>query len=153
MVTMFVVMSLAAVGLPMMNGFVGEFLILTGAMQSVATHHVLWTVIGTSGVIFSASYMLWMIQRVFYGALGYRPEEVAGWDLSAREHLELWPLAVLFLVMGLASPIWMKSIDMYGATTADKPQTFEPGHFKHIETETYGATTLPATALPQEAKK
>jgi NADH-quinone oxidoreductase subunit M len=153
MVTMFVVTSLAAVGLPMMNGFVGEFLILTGAMQSVAAHHVLWTVIGTSGVIFSASYMLWMIQRVFYGALGYRPEEVQGWDLNAREHLELWPLAVLFLVMGLASPIWMKSIDTYGATTADKPQTFEPGRFKHIETETYGAATLPAATLAQEAKK
>ena len=153
MVTMFVVTSLAAVGLPMMSGFVGEFLILTGAMQSVAAHHVLWTVVGTTGVIFSASYMLWMIQRVFYGALGYRPEEVKGWDLSAREHVELWPLAVLFLVMGLASPFWMKSIDTYGAITADKPQTFEPGHFKRMETETYGAASLPAATLPQEAKK
>jgi NADH-quinone oxidoreductase subunit M len=152
MVTMFVLTSLAAVGLPMMNGFVGEFLILTGTMLSVAAHHVAWTVVATTGVIFSASYMLWMIQRVFYGKLGYRPEEVQGWDLSPREHAELWPLAVLFLVMGLAPTVWMKAIDTYGAATADKPALLEPGHFKHIETETYGAA-LPATNLPQEAKK
>jgi NADH-quinone oxidoreductase subunit M len=153
MVTMFVITSLAAVGLPMMNGFVGEFLILTGAMQSIASHHVLWTVVGTTGVIFSAAYMLWMVQRVFYGALGYRPEEVKGWDLSPREHLELWPLAILFLVMGLAPTVWMKSIDLFSAATADRPTLFEPGHIKHVETETYGATAIPVTNPAQEAKK
>ncbi len=145
MVTMFVITGLAAVGLPMMNGFVGEFLILSGTMQSIANHHVLWTVVGTTGVIFSSAYMLWMIQRVFYGALGYRPEEVRGWDLTAREHLQLWPLAVLFLVMGLVPTIWMKSIDTFGAATADRPALLEPGHIKHIETETYGAVTIPST--------
>jgi NADH-quinone oxidoreductase subunit M len=154
MVTMFVVTSLAAVGLPMMNGFVGEFLILTGTMLSVASHHVAWTVVATTGVIFSASYMLWMIQRIFYGKLGYRPEEVQiqGGDLSAREHLTLWPLAALFLVMGLAPTVWMTAIDTYGAATADKPALLEPSHFKHIETETYGAV-VPAANPPQEAKK
>jgi NADH-quinone oxidoreductase subunit M len=140
MVTMFVITSLAAVGLPMMNGFVGEFLILSGTMQSIAAHHVLWTVVGTTGVIFYSAYILWMIQRVFYGALGYRPEEVHGWDLTAREHLELWPLAALFLIMGLAPTFWMKSIDTFGAATADRPALLEPGNIKHIETETYGST-------------
>lgn len=118
MVTMFVVTTLAAVGLPMLSGFVGEFLILSGTMQSAISHHVLWTVVGTTGVIFGAAYMLWMIQRVFYGAMGLRPEEVRGWDLTAREHLELWPLAVLFLVMGVVSPYWIRAIDTYGADAA-----------------------------------
>ncbi|QMV17587.1 NADH-quinone oxidoreductase subunit M [Granulicella sp. 5B5] len=122
MVTMFVITTLAAVGLPMLNGFVGEFLILSGTMQSVISHHVLWTVVGTTGVIFSASYMLWMIQRVFYGSIGHRPSEVHGWDLTAREHVELWPFAVLFLVMGVASPLWMKAIDGFGAPTAGQTQ-------------------------------
>ncbi len=115
MVTMFVVTSLAAVGLPMLNGFVGEFLILSGSMQSIVTHHVLWTVIAATGVIFSAAYMLWMIQRVFYGTLGLRPGEVSGYDLTAREHLELWPMAALFLIMGVASPLWMRAIDSYAS--------------------------------------
>jgi len=118
MVTFFVLTSLAAVGLPMMNGFVGEFLILAGAMQSLAAHHVAWCVVGTTGVVLSAAYMLVMIQRVFYGNVGLRPEEVKSLDLSAREHLELWPFAALFLVMGLLSPYWMRAIDTFGSHTA-----------------------------------
>jgi NADH-quinone oxidoreductase subunit M len=118
MVTMFVITTLSAVGLPMLNGFVGEFLILSGTMQSTVTHHVTWTVVATTGVIFGAAYMLWMIQRVFYGKLGVRSEEVTGWDLTAREHLELWPFAALFLVLGVASPLFMRAIDTYGTATA-----------------------------------
>jgi NADH-quinone oxidoreductase subunit M len=119
MVTMFVITVLAAAGIPMLNGFVGEFLILSGSMQSIATHHILWTVLASTGVIFGASYLLWMIQRVFYGKLGVRPDEVPGWDLTAREHLELWPFAALFLLMGIASPLWMRAIDTYGVPTAN----------------------------------
>jgi NADH-quinone oxidoreductase subunit M len=62
--------------------------------------------------------MLWMIQRVFYGKLGLRPEEVQGWDISPREHVELWPLAILFLVMGIFSPFWTKAIDQYSQNVA-----------------------------------
>jgi NADH-quinone oxidoreductase subunit M len=141
MVTLFVITSLAAVGLPMLNGFVGEFLILSGTMQSFAAHHVFWTVLATTGVIFGAGYMLWMIQRVFYGSLGLRSEEVAGWDLTAREHLELWPLAALFLLMGIASPLWMKAIDTYAIQTADKPAILEPSNIRHSESETYSNVT------------
>ena len=61
-----------------------------------------------------------MIQRVFYGALGLRPEEVPGWDLDAREHIELWPLVVLFLVMGVFSPYWTKAIGPYSAEIAER---------------------------------
>ncbi len=136
MVTFFVITGLAGVGLPMLSGFVGEFLILAGTMQTFVAHHVLWTVVGTTGVIFSAAYMLWMIQRVFYGALGLRPEEVPGWDLNAREHLELWPLALLFLVMGVLSPYWTKAIDPYSQTVtgsvitpADRVRVSTPNGF------------------------
>jgi proton-translocating NADH-quinone oxidoreductase, chain M len=118
MVTMFVIMTLSLVGLPMLNGFVGEFLILSGGMQSVFAYHVAWTVLATSGVILSASYMLWMIQRVFYGDLGVKSENVKAWDLDAREHLAMWPLVILFLVMGVSSPIWMRAIDAAGTRIA-----------------------------------
>src|ERR1019366_3322482 len=66
MVTLYVITTLSLVGLPMLNSFVGEFLILSGSMQADNPHHVLWTVLATSGVILSAAYMLLMIQRVFY---------------------------------------------------------------------------------------
>ncbi len=137
MITMFVLTALAGVGLPMLNGFVGEFLILSGTMVSLTTHHLLWTVIGTTGVIFSAAYMLMMIQRVFYGRFGLRSEEVAGWDLTGREHLELWPFVALFLIMGVASPLWMRAIDTFGTATADRPERFEPGGIRHVESESY----------------
>jgi len=117
-VTMFVLTALSVVGLPMLNGFVGEFLVFSGAMQSTIAHHIGWTVLATSSVILTASYMLWMIQRIFYGELGRRPETVPAVDLTAREHLALWPLVALFLFMGIASPVWLRAIDTAGARIA-----------------------------------
>jgi NADH-quinone oxidoreductase subunit M len=108
---MFVVTGLAIVGLPMLSGFVGEFLILSGSMQAAVAHHHFWTAIAATGVIFSAAYMLTMLQRVFYADLGAKPASIAPRDLGAREHLALWPLAILFLVMGLASPFWTRAIE------------------------------------------
>jgi NADH-quinone oxidoreductase subunit M len=114
-VTMFVLTALSVVGLPMLNGFVGEFLIFSGAMQSAIAHHIGWTTLATTGVILTASYMLWMIQRVFYGELGRRSESVTAPDLNGREHLALWPLVALFLFMGVASPVFMNIINTAGA--------------------------------------
>jgi len=117
-VTLFVITTLSVVGLPMLNGFVGEFLVLTGAMQSAVNNHTGWTVLATTGVILTASYMLWMIQRVFYGDLNFNTAEVAVSDISAREHLALWPMVALMLAMGVASPIWMRAIDTAGTALA-----------------------------------
>jgi NADH-quinone oxidoreductase subunit M len=118
MATMFVLVTLSIIGLPMLNSFVGEFLILTGSMQSVFANHHLWTAIAATGVVLSAAYMLRMIQRVFYCDVGPKPQAVAGWDLDAREHLALWPMVALFLAMGLFSPLWMRAIDSYGVAAS-----------------------------------
>jgi len=118
-VTMFVITSLSVVGLPMLNGFVGEFLVLSGGMQSAVSHHIGWTTLATTSVILTASYMLWMIQRVFYGDLSHKAEAVPAVDLDAREHLALWPLVILFLFMGVASPVFMKAIDTAGVKIAN----------------------------------
>jgi NADH-quinone oxidoreductase subunit M len=123
MATLFVITSLSIVGLPMLNSFVGEFLILSGSMQSSTAHHHFWTALATMGVILSAAYMLGMIQRVFYADLGPKPERINGWDLDAREHVALWPMIALFLIMGVASPIWLKAIDGAGVAMADHAGT------------------------------
>ena len=119
MVTFFVITTLSVIGLPMLNGFVGEFLVLTGGMQSTITHHTRWTVLATTGVILTASYMLWMIQRVFYGESNFNTADVPAPDLDAREHLALWPMVALMLAMGVASPLWMRAIDTAGTALAD----------------------------------
>ena len=126
MVTLFVITTLSVVGLPMLNGFVGEFLVLTGGMQSAITHHTRWTVLATTGVIFTASYMLWMIQRVFYGELNFNTADVPAPDLDAREHFALWPMIALMLLMGVASPIWMRAIDTAGTYLAHESEQVEP---------------------------
>jgi NADH-quinone oxidoreductase subunit M len=120
MVTLFVITTLSVIGLPMLNGFVGEFLVFSGSMQWSLAHGgtFWWTALATSGVILTAAYMLWMIQRVFYGAIGIKPETVTSWDLDTREHIALWPLVALFLAMGVCSPYWTKAIDTFGVTTA-----------------------------------
>ena len=105
--TLFVITSLSFVGLPLLNGFVGEFLVLSGSFPG----HVGWVSAATAGVILSAAYMLWMIQRVFYGSTSRIVSELNVFDLNAREHLTIWPMAVLMVVMGVASPIFLRAID------------------------------------------
>ncbi|MCU1252038.1 MAG: proton-translocating NADH-quinone oxidoreductase, chain [Edaphobacter sp.] len=126
MVTLFVITTLSVIGLPMLNGFVGEFLVLTGGLESLITHHTRWTVLATTGVIFTASYMLWMIQRVFYGDVNDNTADVPAPDLDAREHLSLWPMAAIMLLMGVASPVWMRAIDSAGTYLAREPQQTQP---------------------------
>jgi NADH-quinone oxidoreductase subunit M len=118
-VTMFVLTALAGVGLPMLSGFVGEFLVLSGSMQTTYAHRHFWTALATTGVILSAAYMLTMIQRVFYCDFGSSVESVPARDLDAREHLAMWPLVALFLVMGVASPYWLRAIDGAAVPMAD----------------------------------
>jgi NADH-quinone oxidoreductase subunit M len=116
MVTLYVITALSLVGLPMLNSFVGEFLILSGTLLS--PHPAFWTVLATTGVILSAAYMLLMIQRVFYGHLGVTSDHTRPRDLNAREHTSLWPLVALMFVMGIASPYWMGTLDQNAVAMA-----------------------------------
>jgi NADH-quinone oxidoreductase subunit M len=150
MATLFVITTLSIIGLPMLNSFVGEFLILSGSMQSTVAHHHLWTTIATIGVILSAAYMLMMIQRVFYCDLGSKPQAIAGWDLDAREHIALWPLVALFLAMGVASPLWTRAIDTVGVKLSSAPvNATQPDHVIKLESETYHPANPPASTQLQ----
>ena len=104
--TMFLIATLSSIGLPLLNGFIGEYLILTGSFQAKAIYGIL----GATGVIWSACYMLWLYQRIFYGE-NKNPKNAALPDLNGRERAAVWPLALTALVMGVFPMIWMKSID------------------------------------------
>jgi len=104
--SMFLVATLASVGLPLLNGFVGEFLILSGAFQA----HMVWGILAATGVIWSAGYLLWLYQRTFFGALTNNANRSLH-DIGSRERLCLAPMLLLAIVMGVASPYWMKAID------------------------------------------
>jgi NADH-quinone oxidoreductase subunit M len=97
----FVFASLSSIGLPFLNGFVGEFLIMLGSWLSSAVQHPrIATMIAATGVIWAAVYMLWMLQRVVFGPLK-NPANARLRDLSAREIGLLVPLLILMLVMGV----------------------------------------------------
>lgn len=95
--TIFMIVTLSSIGLPGMNGFVGEFLVLIGAFESEIRW---WAIIASSGVIFAAVYMLWMFQRVMFGELD-NPKNKKLVDLNAREIAIMVPLIILIFWMGL----------------------------------------------------
>ena len=102
----FLFIVLASVGLPLLNGFIGEFLVLSGAFQARA----LYGILGATGVIWSACYLLWMYQRVFFGKVIHPVNDQLA-DLSGVEKAALWPAAVAALVMGVAPLLWLHAID------------------------------------------
>jgi NADH-quinone oxidoreductase subunit M len=91
----FLVIMLSSVGLPILNGFVGEFLILTGSFQV----NWLMTTIATTGVILAAVYLLYMFRRVFFGELTHAENRTLP-DLTRRELAAILPLAALAILMG-----------------------------------------------------
>ncbi len=104
--TFFLLTVLASVGLPLMNGFIGEFLVLSGAFQAKPIYGIL----AATGVIWSAGYLLWMYQRVFYGQVKHEVNKTLP-DLNLREKTALVPIAVAALVMGVAPLLWLGAID------------------------------------------
>jgi NADH-quinone oxidoreductase subunit M len=106
--TLFVITALALIGLPSLNVFVGEFLILSGSFQT----HPRIAATATLGVILSASYMLWMVQRVFYGQPSAGVAALAPADVNWRERAAVWPTIALMIAMGVASVFWMRAIDL-----------------------------------------
>lgn len=92
----FMIFTLSSIGLPGLNGFVGEFLILLGTFLVNKTY----AVIAATGVIFAAVYMLWMYQRVFFGALT-NPKNYKLSDLNLREAVVLIPLVIAIAWIGV----------------------------------------------------
>ncbi|KFA86947.1 complex I subunit 4 family protein [Archangium violaceum] len=94
----FLIITFSSVAVPGTNGFVGEFLVLLGTFKS--SLGLGFGAFATLGVILGAAYMLWMVQKVFFGPLTHR-ENQGLTDLNLREFATVAPFLVLVLVMGL----------------------------------------------------
>jgi len=115
--TIFVITTMASIGLPFLNGFVGEFLIMVGMFGSQAlgiTASVNWNYVATmlagTGVIFAAVYLLWMVQRVFFGKVTNEKNKTLA-DLSWREIGLMIPLIALMVYMGVFPKPFLKRSD------------------------------------------
>lgn len=96
----FMIVSLSSIGLPGLNGFVGEFLILLGSFKSEVLHSYVYTIVAATGVVFAACYILWMYKRVMFGTLD-KPENQKLLDLSKREIAVLIPIVLFIFWIGI----------------------------------------------------
>ena len=108
---MFMIATLASVGLPGLSGFIGEFLVLVGAFKSLSLAGAEWfAVVAATGVILGAVYMLWMVQRVFFGEVKH--EENRGLkDMGLREIVVMVPLVIMIVVMGVYPKPWLERME------------------------------------------
>lgn len=99
----FMIVSLSSIGLPGLNGFVGEFLVLLGAFQSKFIGNRAYAVVAATGVVVAAVYLLWMYQRVMFGPVReggmYHGHKLT--DLSIREIASLVPIVFLIVWIGV----------------------------------------------------
>jgi NADH-quinone oxidoreductase subunit M len=106
----FLITTLASIGLPTLNNFVGEYLVLQGAAQANFT----WSTFAAVGVILSACYMLWLYQRTFYGKASESVSQHL-YDLTPREWAAILPLIALMVWMGTFTQSFMPPISAQNA--------------------------------------
>ncbi len=99
--------SLSSIGLPGLNGFVGEFLILLGSFKSGVLNSWWFTVFAASGVIFAAVYLLWMYQRVVFGEVK-NPSLNGLKDMNAREIFVMIPIFIFIVWIGIYPSTFLK---------------------------------------------
>ncbi len=127
---------LASVGLPGTSGFIGEFLIILGAIK----FNVLIGVLAGTTLIIGVCYMLWMFQRVFYETTNERTEGFT--DLSITEGLTFLPVIVLIVIMGLYPQPFLSKIEpaaqqhIAALTKADTIQIAQSTHAQPAEGHT-----------------
>src|SRR5215813_8109393 len=122
--TYFMIMVLSSMGLPLLNGFIGEFTILQGAFVK----NFWWAFFAATGIVLGAAYLLWLYQRIFFGEIT-NPANAKLPDLTLREQLTLAPLVILALWIGLyPKPIFdvirvpsEKIVQAVGGTALEPP--------------------------------
>lgn len=102
----FLIVTLSSIGLPGLNGFVGEFLILVGTFKS----RILYASIATSGIILAAVYMLWMFQRVMFHEITHEENKTLK-DMNKREWAILLPIVVIIFWIGIYPNSFLRKMD------------------------------------------
>jgi NADH-quinone oxidoreductase subunit M len=129
--TITMIMFLSSMGLPLLNGFIGEFTILQGAF----VENRAWAAWAVAGVILAAAYLLWLYQRVFFGPVT-NPKNEKLHDLTPREMLTFAPLVIAAFWIGLYPKPFFEILEQ---PVNQIVQTVRPGY----------PTSAPVNALPQ----
>jgi NADH-quinone oxidoreductase subunit M len=117
----FLIITLASIGLPGLNGFVGEFLIMLGAFRWDAR----FVVAACLGVILSAVYMLWMFQRVYYGDVTHEENTTLA-DLRPREWAGVAPIVAMSIAMGVFPTFFLRPMEPAVTRMVERVQASQP---------------------------
>jgi NADH-quinone oxidoreductase subunit M len=124
----FLIVTLSSIGLPGLNGFVGEFLILLGTFGA----NRIRAAVASIGVILSAVYMLWMYQRVMWGQVENERNKTL-LDLAGREYAMLIPLLVMMLWMGMYSSYFLRPMDASVMKLMNQTQTGQVEYARQVK--------------------
>ena len=149
--TLFMIVLLSSIGLPLLNGFIGEFTILQGAYEQ----NWRWAAWAVTGIVLGAAYMLWLYQRVMFGPVD-NPKNQALKDLNFREMMTLVPLALCAFWIGLYPKPFFKVLNKPVTAIVERvnPGLLGPAPANAIASPpTMGSAApaaVPARALPNE---
>ncbi len=102
----FLIMTMSSIGLPLLNGFIGEFTILMGALQA----NLWYAIAAGSGIVLGAAYMLWLYQRTMFGTLD-NPANQKLLDMNFREIVTVAPLIIMAFWIGLYPAPFFKAVE------------------------------------------
>jgi NADH-quinone oxidoreductase subunit M len=143
LVAAFLIVTLSSIGLPGLNGFVGEFLILLGAFR--------WdpwlAALAATGVILSAVYMLWMFQRVNYGPVT-NERNAALADLRPREWAVIVPIVALAVLMGVFPNLFLRPIEPSVARLVNRFQQNVPARIQ-AQAKPFALSPQPSAGTPR----
>ena len=134
----YLIVSLSSLGMPLLNGFIGEFTILQGAFQVSKA----WAAWGTLGVILGAAYLLWLYQRVMFGSVTNPANEHLP-DLNLREMVCLVPLIVLAFWIGIYPKPFFSIIEKPVQRIVEQ---VNPGFYQQARAKLPPAPTPPVVA-------
>src|SRR5262245_35878657 len=139
----FLVVTLSSIGLPGLNGFVGEFLVLLGTFGV----NRIRASVAALGVILSAVYMLWLYQRVMWGQVENEKNRTL-LDLVGREYAMLVPLLIMMLWMGIYSSYFLRPMDASVMKVINQTQTGQVEYARQLRTKTKspGSSNIPLLA-------
>jgi NADH-quinone oxidoreductase subunit M len=140
-------MTMSSIGLPALNGFIGEFLIL----QGVFVASKVWAAFAASGVVLGAAYMLFLYQRTMFGKIE-NPKNEKLLDLSGREFATFAPLLILAVWIGLYPAPFLRRLDtsVQRVVARVSPQ-YEQGRLAGSPATPVQATAGTSAAAPQTA--
>ena len=138
---MYLIISLSSLGMPLLNGFIGEFAILRGVFEVDKT----WAAWGAAGIVLGAAYLLWLYQRVMFGPIT-NPENKSLPDLNGREWACLLPLVALAFWIGIYPAPFFRYLDPPARIVVEK---VNPSYY-HVE-RARAAKPAPAAAAGNAA--